>query len=114
MIKINIDGLEKAAVIKALYDNSIPLRMGVLQYVPGPMSMEEAALLAKYEFLDYVYGRYMKVSFCEEGYVVIADDYNELAEYYDSDEGRMFRDIGILTRCPLSAEKVIAKLRDQI
>ena len=114
MIKINISGLEKAVVVKALYDNSIPFRMGIIQHVPGRMSAEEASFWAQREFLDYIHGRYMKAFFGEEGFVIIDEEYNKLAEYYESEEGKMFRDVGILTHRPLPAEDVIAKLRDQI
>lgn len=40
--KISIKGLDKAAVLAALYNNSRPLGMGILHFNPAPMTVEEA------------------------------------------------------------------------
>lgn len=66
---INIAGLEKAAVLKALYDNSQPLGMGFIHYDPKPMSLEEArAFLAKSTYFDYLKGRVMKSELSKNDY----------------------------------------------
>ena len=41
-MKINIAGLDKAAVLAALYNASKPLGFGMLNFVPGDMSIAEA------------------------------------------------------------------------
>ncbi len=54
----------KAAVLAALYNNSKPLGMGILQYDPRPMTEAEAeTLLSQQHYFDYLKGRVMKVSF---------------------------------------------------
>lgn len=40
--KVSIKGLDKAAVLAALYNNSQPVGMGWLQAVPGGMTVEDA------------------------------------------------------------------------
>lgn len=42
MNEINIEGLDKAAVLAALYNASQPLGMGFIRATPGDMSVEEA------------------------------------------------------------------------
>lgn len=45
---VSIAGLDKAEVLAALYNASIPLGLGKLQYNPRPMEpVEAAALLAQ-------------------------------------------------------------------
>lgn len=60
---VDISGLDKAEVLKALYDNTIPLGMGILHWIPGPMDIEEArAIIASGGTgFDYLHGRVMKV-----------------------------------------------------
>ncbi len=74
---ISIQGLDKAAVLAALYNASAPRGMGFLQYVPGPMTVEQAReVIAKRGddmkamfgvslhgsmYFDYVNGRPLKV-----------------------------------------------------
>lgn len=61
-MELNIKNLDKAQVLKALYDNAKPQCMGFLHYQPEPMSIEEAETLVKNnEYFDYVKGRVMKV-----------------------------------------------------
>lgn len=78
---VNIKGISKAKVLKALYDNSRPLGMGFLHYIPGPMPLEEAENLVNLVpnlYFDYVRGRVIKAD--------ISGD--ELRPYlYDRDNG---------------------------
>lgn len=60
-MKIDISKLEKAQVLKALYDNSRPLGMGFLHFNPAPMPIETARDLVKDQsYFDYVQGRVLK------------------------------------------------------
>jgi hypothetical protein len=59
---ISLAGLDKAAVLAALYNAAKPQGMGFLQYDPAPMQIEEAtALLRVSTYFDYLKGRVMKV-----------------------------------------------------
>lgn len=62
---INIKGLNKAAVLKALYDGSHTQGMGFLQAVPpGTVTIEHCQMLLTstgYPYFDYLYGRVIKV-----------------------------------------------------
>lgn len=59
---INIDGLDKAEVLKVLYDNAKVQGLGLLDYVSGEMTIQEAkALLKMKQEFDYLHGRVMKV-----------------------------------------------------
>ena len=63
--KIDISGLEKSAVLQALYNNAIPLGMGVVHYIPGELSDEQAKnILEKTCNFDYLHGRVLKVNIC--------------------------------------------------
>lgn len=91
---INITGLSKAAVLKALYDNAKPLGMGFLHYNPKPMELAEAEeLLIHSHYFDYVHGRVMKVD-------LKYDTFNPWL--YDRDNGEG------------AAERVITLLRYQL
>ena len=60
---IDISRKDPAAVLVALYNASKPLGMGILQFTPGNMSLEEARhLLAQSRYFDYLHGRVMKVT----------------------------------------------------
>lgn len=60
---MNIQGIDKALVLKALYDNSAPIGMGFLSARDGDLSLEEArSLLKKQTYFDYLYGRPLKIS----------------------------------------------------
>ena len=62
MSTIALTGLDKAAVLAALYNASKPQGMGFLHYDPKPMTREEAAvLLEQTAYFDYLKGRVMKV-----------------------------------------------------
>jgi hypothetical protein len=59
---ISLVGLNKAAVLAALYNASRPQGMGFMHYDPASMTAEEAeALLSRYGYFDYLKGRVMKV-----------------------------------------------------
>jgi hypothetical protein len=78
-VNIDITGLDKAAVLAALYNRAKPLGMGILHYDPTPMTVEEARNLnPETKYFDYVKGRVMKVSLKK----------NEFDPYlYDRDNG---------------------------
>lgn len=60
---VNIEGLNVAKVLAALYNASRPRGMGFLSYDPKPMTEEEAwALLNKIRHFDYLKGRALQVS----------------------------------------------------
>lgn len=78
--KISMEGLDKAAVLAALYNASKPLGMGFLHYDPIPMTTEQARELFSedHAYFDYLKGRVMKVDLGG----------NELDPYlYDRDNG---------------------------
>jgi len=77
---INITGLNKAAVLAALYNAARPLGMGFMHYDPKPMTEEEAKqYLAVGTYFDYLKGRVMKVDLSKD---------NEFDErWYDRDNG---------------------------
>lgn len=60
---IDIKGLDKAEVLKALYDNSHVQGMGFLQVVPaGTVTVDHCReLLKQSTYFDYLYGRVLKV-----------------------------------------------------
>lgn len=60
---VDIKGLDKARVLKALYDHSHVQGSGFLQAVPdGVVTVEYCAgLLAKHSYFDYLHGRVLKV-----------------------------------------------------
>ncbi len=60
---IDIKGLDKAEVLKALYDNSHIQGLGFLQAVPdGTVTVEHCRELLKHQtYFDYLYGRILKV-----------------------------------------------------
>lgn len=60
---MHISGLDKAAVLAALYNASRPQGMGFLAYKAEPMTVDAARELLNdgYHYFDYLYGRVMKV-----------------------------------------------------
>lgn len=68
MSEISLAGLDKAAVLAALYNNARPQGMGFLHYDPTPMSIEEAKTIleSSHGYFDYLKGRVMKVNLTEE------------------------------------------------
>lgn len=78
---VSIDGLDRAEVLAALYNNSRPLGLGILHFQPEPMTKEEAAeLLKEQSSFDYLKGRLMKIE--------LKEDATEIFEgLYDRDLG---------------------------
>jgi len=76
---INIKGLDKGAVLAALYNHSRVQGMGIFQAKPGQMTAEQGNELLKHDtYFDYLHGKIMKVD--------LSDD--ELDPYlYDRDNG---------------------------
>jgi hypothetical protein len=110
---IDISGLNKEAVLAALYNNSRPMGMGFIHYDPAPMTIEDARSIIHdrgddvhaqlggkfrqgygpdtYNF-DYLKGRVLKVN-------LSGDAFND--ELYDRDLGEG------------AAQRVIDKLREE-
>ena len=95
MSNVDITGLDKAAVLAALYNASLPQGMGILHYRPEPMSTEQArTLLGQTTYFDYLVGRVMKV---------------DLESDTEFDSWGYDRDLGAD-----AAARVIADLRDAV
>ena len=79
---VDIKGLDKARVLKALYDHSHVQGSGFLQAVPdGVVTVEYCAgLLAKHSYFDYLHGRVLKVD-------LSGDEFDERLYDRDCDEG---------------------------
>lgn len=79
---ISIKGLNKAEVLKALYDHSHVQGMGIYQTVPeGTVTVEHCRMLLEttgYPYFDYLYGRVIKVD-------LSGDEFDE--RLYDRDCG---------------------------
>ena len=79
---IDISGLNKVEVLRALYANAKPLGMGMLHFIPGPLPVDEAKELLAYDprymDFDYLKGRLMKVN-------ITGDSFEE--RLYDRDNG---------------------------
>lgn len=76
---LDLKGLSRAQALVALYNASIPQRMGFIHYDPTPMTVQEATeLLAESKYVDYYKGRVMKLDFGK-------DEINTL--FYDCDNG---------------------------
>ncbi len=61
MSEIDISGIDKVALVQALYASAKPLGLGRLQYQAGPLLDAEAQALAQARYIDYCHGRVMKV-----------------------------------------------------
>lgn len=93
---ISIKGLNKAEVLKALYDHSHVQGMGIYQVVPeGTVTAEHCQMLLDttgYPYFDYLYGRVIKVD-------LSGDEFDE--RLYDRDCG------------PGAAERAVRPIRNQ-
>lgn len=79
MSTIDLTGLDKAAVLAALYNTARPQGMGFIHYDPTPMTVEEAEkLLHQITDFDYLKGRVMKVDL--SGYTLNS-------QWFDRDNG---------------------------
>lgn len=93
IMRVSIKGLPKAVVLKALYDKSITMGIGHLQYTPEDMTYTEAIRRTDETLdFDYVHGRVIKTN--------LSDD--EISVWLYN------RDNGID-----AAEKIIAKLYEE-
>lgn len=92
MTRIDIKGLDKAAVLAALYNASRVQGLGFLQARNGDMTAAQAAKIIKEAgtYFDYLHGKVMKVD-------LSGDDF--FAGLYDRDNGAG------------AAERAIAHLR---
>lgn len=98
---INISGISKGKVLKALYDNSRPLGMGMLQFVPGPMKLEEAdEIVTKQLNFDYLQGRVMKVD-------ISGDDFHPGSYDRDNGEGAAQKAINSIGRSDKTVTRVV-------
>lgn len=60
---ISIKGLEHAAVLAALYNAAKCQGLGILNFIPGDMTLEEAGhLLEAHHYFDYLHGRILKIA----------------------------------------------------
>jgi len=60
--QIDITGYDKAEVLAALYNASVPLGLGNLHFKNEIMTVEQARdLLKEQTYFDYLYGRVMKI-----------------------------------------------------
>ena len=91
---ISLKGLDKAAVLAALYNASRPLGLGILHFDPREMTIDEARAHLKDSapefYFDYLKGRVLKVD-------LSGDELNPCL--YDCDNGEG------------AARKAITKLR---
>ena len=59
---VNIEGLDKAKVLKALYDGSHVQGLGFLHAVNSFTEEDARELLKTHTYFDYLYGKVMKVN----------------------------------------------------
>lgn len=76
---VSIEGLDKAKVLKALYDGSHIQGMGFLSAVDNFTEEDAKRLLEKQTYFDYLHGRIMKVDLSSDV------EFNE--RLYDRDNG---------------------------
>ena len=96
---VDIKGLDKARVLKALYDHSHVQGSGFLQAVPdGVVTVEHCAgLLAKYSYFDYLHGRVLKVE-------LSGDEFDERLYDRDCGEGAAQRAVDSIKDAPEGGE----------
>lgn len=94
---VDIKGLDKARVLKALYDHSHAQGLGVLQ-ASGPITVEHCAeLLEKQTYFDYLYGRVLKVD-------LSGDEFDERLYDRDCGEGAAQRAVDSIKGAPEGGE----------
>ena len=78
---VDINGLDRAEVLRSLYDRARPQGLGFLHFTSEPMTLKEAqGLVEQGNYFDYVNGRVVKVS--------LPAGATEIDEYlYDRDNG---------------------------
>ena len=90
---VDIKGLDKARVLKALYDNSHLQGMGFMQ-ASGPVTVEHCAKLLKEQtYFDYLYGRVLKVD-------LSGDEFDERLYDRDCGEGAAQRAVDSIKGAP--------------
>ena len=96
---VDIKGLDKARVLKALYDHSHVQEIGFLQAVPdGVVTVEYCAgLLAKHSYFDYLHGRVLKVD-------LSGDEFDERLYDRDCGEGAAQRAVDSIKDAPEGGE----------
>lgn len=89
---VDIAGLDKVEILRALYAKAMPLGLGKRHYVPGDLAYKEAEEILKAQrgYIDYVKGRAMHIH--------LSEDTME-TRLFNSDNGEC------------AAEKVIIQLR---
>jgi len=60
--EVSIEGIDKVALVQALYAGAKCQGMGIFAFKEGPLPQEQAEDLADAPHLDYVRGRVMKCS----------------------------------------------------
>lgn len=92
---VDIKGLDKARVLKALYDHSHVQGSGFLQAVPeGVVTVEHCAgLLEKQTYFDYLHGRVLKVE-------LSGDEFDECLYDRDCGEGAAQRAVDSIKGAP--------------
>lgn len=67
---IDISKYDKANVLATLYNNAKTQGMGILQYEPGDMTIDEAHRILEegYTYFDYLKGRVMKVDLSKNAF----------------------------------------------
>lgn len=94
---VDIKGLDKARVLKALYDHSHVQGLGALQ-ASGPITVEHCAgLLEKQTYFDYLYGRVLKVD-------LSGDEFDERLYDQDCGEGAAQRAVDSIKGAPEGSE----------
>lgn len=90
---VSIKGLDKAKVLKALYDNSHVEGMGFMHAAPEGTVTEDRCreLLEKNTAYDYLYGRVMKVD-------LAGDEFDERLYDRDCGEGAAQRAVDSITQ----------------
>ena len=96
---VDIKGLDKARVLKSLYEHSHVQGSGFLQAVPdGVVTVEHCAgLLAKYSYFDYLHGRVLKVD-------LSGDEFDERLYDRDCGEGAAQRAVDSIKDAPEGGE----------
>jgi hypothetical protein len=78
---MNIAGMPRVKILQALYRNAQPFGLGKLHYKPNhELSDGEAITLivtSNNGFVDYVYGRPIKVQFLNVSDILCTQDYNQ-------------------------------------
>ncbi len=94
---VDIKGLDKARVLKALYDHSHTQGLGAMR-ASGPITVEHCAeLLEKQTYFDYLYGRVLKVD-------LSGDEFDERLYDRDCGEGAAQRAVDSIKGAPEGGE----------